>query len=130
MRPATYCDLSDKSELSLLLGLNDTVPLRCPLDGTTSGDRSMNDGDLRHTTARGVPVWFLMVTVPPGEAGRTPRGRDHQPVALAPRGGVLRALGRGDAMNDVSGKGGLSDYRAIGKDIAIMPTVSVVIPAK
>lgn len=33
-------------------------------------------------------------------------------------------------MGDVVGRGGLSDFRAIGSHVAIMPSVSVVIPAK
>src|ERR1700733_4931991 len=38
-------------------------------------------------------------------------------------------MGRG-GMNSVSGRSDFADYRAIGAGVAIMPSVSVVIPAK
>src|SRR5882757_9502530 len=42
----------------------------------------------------------------------------------------LSSFGEGAGMSGISGRGEFADYRAIGKGVAIMPSVSVVIPAK
>lgn len=59
----------------------------------------------RHADVHGMPVWCLMQY-------------------------FNQLIGEGAEMGGVSGQSEFADYRAIGRGVAIMPTVSVVIPAK